>query len=139
MLIIPCQTKLSVYCISSFIMTSKKAPKKPGFAIFKSNNPTMKGDSPPIVVYYPGYNLPDDELSDDNTKKKKFANIIQCIIYLCNFPSDLLMVEYISNKAWSTLRDLTTIMVDEYGSVCINKKDRSFKAKPMNLHLRKLQ
>jgi hypothetical protein len=30
-------------------MPSKKAPKKPGFAMFGSNDPTIEGDSPPIV------------------------------------------------------------------------------------------
>jgi hypothetical protein len=49
------------------------------------------------------------------------------------------MVEYITNKAWLTLTDVTMIMVDEVDNSRINKKDGSFEAKPMKLHLRKLQ
>jgi hypothetical protein len=48
-------------------------------------------------------------------------------------------VEYITKEAWSTLTDVTTIMVDKVDSFRINKKDGSFDAKPMKLHLRKLQ
>jgi hypothetical protein len=80
-------------------MPSKKAPKKPGFAMFKSDDPTIKGDSPPIVDNDPGFDPRDSMLLDDNTKKKKFTDIIQCIIDLCDFPSDSLMVEYIINKS----------------------------------------
>jgi hypothetical protein len=86
-------------------MPSKKAPKKPGFAMFESDDPTITGDCPPIVDNDPGFDLRDYDLSDDNSKKKKFADIIQCIIDLCDFPSGLLMVQYITNEAWSTLTD----------------------------------
>jgi hypothetical protein len=120
-------------------MPSKKAPKNPGFAMFESDNPTIEGYSPPIVEDDPGYNPRDYVLLDKDTKKKKFTNIIQCIIDLCDFPSDLLMVEYITNKACFKLTGVTTIMVDEFDNLCINKKDRSFEAKPMKLHLCKLQ
>jgi hypothetical protein len=96
-------------------MPSKKAPKRPGFAMFKSVNPLIKGDSPPIFEDDLGYNPHDDELSNDN-KKKKFTNIIKCIIYLCDFPSDSPMVEYITNEAWSTLKDVTMIMVTAFAS-----------------------
>jgi hypothetical protein len=104
-------------------MPSKKAPMKPGFAMFESDDPTIKGDSTPIVDYDPGLDPRDYDLSDDNTKKKKFTNIIQCIIDLCDFPSDSLMVDYITNEAWSTLTDVTTIMVDEVDNFRSNKKD----------------
>jgi hypothetical protein len=113
-------------------MPSKKAPKKPGFAMFKSDDPTIKGDFPPIVDYDPDFDPRDYELSDDNTKKKKFTD-------MCHFPSDSLMVGYITNEAWSMLRDVTTIMVDEVDNFRINKKDRLFEARPMKLHLCKLQ
>jgi hypothetical protein len=119
-------------------MPSKREPKKPGFSIFGSNDPT-KGDSPPIVDNNPDFDPLDDELFDDNTKKKKFTNITQCIIDLCDFPSDSLVVEYITNKAWSTLNDVTKIMIDKDDNVCINKRDGLFEAKPMKLHLCKLQ
>jgi hypothetical protein len=68
-------------------MPSKKGPKKPGFAMSKSDNPYIEGDSPPTVDNDSGYNTHDDELWDDDTKKKKFTDIIQCIIDLCDFPS----------------------------------------------------
>jgi hypothetical protein len=74
-------------------MPTTKASKKPGSAIFKCDNPTYKGDSPPIVDNDPGFDPRDYKLSDDNTKKEKFTNIIQCIIDLCDFQSDLLMVD----------------------------------------------
>jgi hypothetical protein len=93
-------------------MLSKNAPKKPGFAMFESDDPTIEGDSPPIVDDDPGFDPRDYDLSDDDTKTKKFTNIIQCIIDLCDFPIDSLMVEYITKEAWSTLTDVTTIMVD---------------------------
>jgi hypothetical protein len=48
------------------------------------------------------------------------------------------MVEYITNKAWLTLTDVTTMMLDKVANFCINKKDRLFEAKPMKLHLCKL-
>jgi hypothetical protein len=120
-------------------MPSKKAPKKPGFVMFESNNPTVKGDIPPTVNDDPGFASRDYDLSDDGTKKKKFTDIIQCIIDLCDFPSDSLVVEYITNKAWSTLTEVATIMVNEVDNFCINKKDGLFDAKPMKLHLYKLQ
>jgi hypothetical protein len=80
-------------------------------------------DSCPIVDNDPGFDPPYYELLDDNTKKKKFTDIIQFIIDLCDSPSDSLMVEYITNEAWSILTDVTTIMVDEVDDICINKKD----------------
>jgi hypothetical protein len=120
-------------------MPSKKAPKKLNFAMFKSDNPTIKGDSPPIVDDDPGFDPCDYDLLYEDTKKKNFTNIIQCIIDLCVFQSDLLMVEYITNKAWLALADVTTVMVDKVDNFRINQKDESFDAKPMKLHLRKLQ
>jgi hypothetical protein len=120
-------------------MPSKKAPKKPGFAMFKSDDPTIKQDSSPIVGNDASYNPCDDELLDDNTENKKFTNIIQCIINLCDSPSDSLMVEYITNNTWSILMDVTTIMVDKVDNFCIDKMDRLFEAKLMILHLCKLQ
>jgi hypothetical protein len=60
-------------------MSSKKAPKRPGFAMFKSNNPSIKGDSPSIVDNDPGYDNCDYELLDNNTKKKKFTNIFRLV------------------------------------------------------------
>jgi hypothetical protein len=100
---------------------------------------TIEGDSPPIVDNDPGFDPRDYELLDDNTKKKKFTDIMQCIIDMGDFPSDSLMVEYITNEAWLTLTNVTTIMVDKVDNFRINKKDRSFKSKPMKLHLHKLQ
>jgi hypothetical protein len=79
--------------------------------MFGSNNLSIKGESPPIVGNDPGYDPHDDELSNDNTKKK-FTNIIQCSTDLCDFCSHSLMVEYITNKAWSTLTDVNKIMVE---------------------------
>jgi hypothetical protein len=35
-------------------MPSKQAPNNSGFAIFESDNPTIKGDSHPIVDNDPG-------------------------------------------------------------------------------------
>jgi hypothetical protein len=61
---------------SSFIISSKKAPKKAGFAVLGSNNPSIKGDSPPIVDNNPGFDTCGDELSNDNTKEKTFTNCI---------------------------------------------------------------
>jgi hypothetical protein len=119
-------------------MPSKKTPKKSDVAILKSNNPNIKGDSPPIDDNDLDFDPRNDELSNDNTKKKKFTDIIQCIIDLCDFPSDLLMVEYITNKAWSMMTDVTAIMVDKVDNFHINKKDKWFDAKPMKLHLCKL-
>jgi hypothetical protein len=110
-------------------MPSKKAPKKPGFAMFKRNDSTIKGYNPPNVDDDPGIDPCDYELSDDNKKKKKFTNIIQCIIDLCDFPNDLLMVEYITNKGWPTLTDVITIMVDESDNFHNNTKDILFDAK----------
>jgi hypothetical protein len=69
-------------------MPSKEAPKKPVFAMFESDNPTIEGDSPPIVDDDPGFDPREYEILDDDTKKKKFTNIIQCITDLCDFPSD---------------------------------------------------
>jgi hypothetical protein len=72
-------------------MPNKKAPKKPGIGMFKSDNTTIEGDSTPIVDNDPGFDPRDDALLNDNTKKKNFTNITQCIIDLCDFPSDALM------------------------------------------------
>jgi hypothetical protein len=83
------------------MMPSMKAPK----------NPTIKGDSPPVVDDDPGFDPRDYDLLDDDTKKKKFTDIIQCILDVCDFPSDSLVVEYITNEAWSMLTDVTTSMV----------------------------
>jgi hypothetical protein len=52
-------------------MPSKKAPKKTGFAMIRSDDPNIEGDSPPIVDNDPCYDPRNDELLDDNTKKKK--------------------------------------------------------------------
>jgi hypothetical protein len=121
------------------IMLGKKEPKNPGFAMFESDNLTIKGDSPTNVDNDPGYNPRDDELSDDNTRKKLFTNIIHCIIDLCGLPSVSLIVECNTNKAWLTLTNVTTITVDKVEKFCINNKDRLFEAKSMKLHLHKLQ
>jgi hypothetical protein len=109
-----------------FHHTKQETPKKPGFAMFESNKPTIKGDSPPIVDNDQGFDFRDYELSDDDTNKTKFTNIIQCIIDLCDFPSDSLMLEYITNEAWSMLTNVTTIMVDKVDKFHIHKKDGLF-------------
>jgi hypothetical protein len=109
-------------------MPSKKSPKKPGFTMLESDDPTIQGDSPPIVDDDLGFDPRDYDLSDDNAKKKKFTDIIQCIIDLCDLSNDSLKVGYITNEAWSTLTDVTTIMVDKVDSFRINKKDGSFDA-----------
>jgi hypothetical protein len=82
-----------------FHHAKQEAPKKSGFAMFGSDDPSIEEDSPPIVDDDPGYYLCNDELFNDNTKNKKFTDIIQFIIDLCDFPCDSLMVVYITNKA----------------------------------------
>jgi hypothetical protein len=51
-------------------MPSKKAPKKPGFAMSESDDPTIKGYSSSIVDDDPGSDPRDYKLSDDNAKMK---------------------------------------------------------------------
>jgi Fe-S-cluster formation regulator IscX/YfhJ len=85
----------------------------------------------------PGFEPLYDEIS--NPKKKKFTNIIQFIIDLCDFPIDPLKVEYITSKACSTLMDVIMIMVDNVDIFHISKKSGAFKLKPMKLHLCNLQ
>jgi hypothetical protein len=63
-------------------MPSKKAPKKPGFAMFGSHNPSIKEEVHPIVEDDPVYYPRADELFYDNTIRSLLISFSASSIFL---------------------------------------------------------
>ena len=66
-------------------------------------------------------------------------SVIDHIIELCGFPDDSTMKEYIMSQGWSDLSDVVMITLDEVADFKTLNDDGSYKAKPLNHHLRKFK
>jgi hypothetical protein len=64
-------------------------------------------------------------------------SIIDHIIDICGFPDDSIMTEYIREQGWRELSDVVMITLDEVADFKLVTDDGSYKAKPLNHHLRK--
>jgi Reverse transcriptase (RNA-dependent DNA polymerase) len=66
-------------------------------------------------------------------------SIIDHIIDICGFPDDSIMTEYIREQGWRELSDVVMITLDEVADFKLVTDDGSYKAKPLNHHLRKFK
>ena len=65
------------------------------------------------------------------------TQLIDYIIWLCDFPEDSTMVKFIDQQQWTKLIHVTTIGVDEVKDFYTVRNDGvTFEAKPMMIHLR---
>ena len=65
-----------------------------------------------------------------------FTKVIAKIIWLCDFPEDSSMVEFIRQQNWTKLFHVTTIGIDEVKDFFTVRSDGNYEAKPMMIHLR---
>jgi hypothetical protein len=67
------------------------------------------------------------------------VEVINHIIDICGFPDDSTMVEYINKQQWTELADVVMITLAEVDEFKLVNKDGSYKAKPMQHHVRRLK
>jgi hypothetical protein len=71
--------------------------------------------------------------------RSNVKSIIDHIIDICGFPDDSTMTEYIREQGWRELSDVVMITLDEVADFKLVNDDGSYKAKPLNHHLRKFK
>ena len=62
--------------------------------------------------------------------------VIAKIIELCDFPEDSTMVKFIEQQNWTMLVHATSILLDEIKDFHTKRRDGSYEATPMQIHLR---
>jgi hypothetical protein len=63
-------------------------------------------------------------------------SVTEHIINICGFPDNSTMVEVIKQEGCTEIVDIAMITMQEADGLLSTKSDGSYKAKPMNLHLR---
>ena len=66
-------------------------------------------------------------------------SVTQHIINICGFPDDSTMVEIFNQEGWTDIVDIAMLTMQEVDSLHSTNSDGSYKAKPMNLHLRQFK
>jgi hypothetical protein len=66
--------------------------------------------------------------------------IIDCVIHLCDFPADSVMVKYIDQQQWSTLSHVITVGFDSVDEFYTVRDDGiTFDVTPMLVHIHRFK
>jgi hypothetical protein len=63
-------------------------------------------------------------------------SVTEHIIKICGILDNLTMVEIFKQEVWTEIADIAMLTMQEADGLLATNSDGSYKAKPMNLHLR---